>query len=489
MKVKKIIGITLLVLLFSLLDWTWDHHGITVEGNFESVYAQDRLYGKTIGIIPGRVVWNYNPNAVEWDGNLCWWEVEDFDQLTIQTMLQDSLGALVASEKPSEAWEAIFRYNNESRGKASPYLLGEEILIKVNRNGTEVDRPYTHPILLKSLLLSLVEEAGVSPENITVYDGNSIFPEDMVKLSSSGVLQGVEFSSILPSDLSEVAYVIDLVNFQGCNCGFSNGLASSQTLDLSNYLTQNKLEGDSLPLDTFTSDQLQKKTVLYMLDALITPAYTASIFLSQDPWAIDSVGRDFLTESMAFAGRDENIELIALSSTSNDGKESVQEKFENSKVLIAYFDPRHSLDQAVQIIAEKSGGDVFEIKTTQSYSEIYHTALDQTWQDQKDVICPEIFTKVDNMASYDIVFIAYSVLWRDLPEAVSLFLEDYDLSGKVIVPFCTYNNDGFERSFERVSEVLPEQVVLNGFSVDASTAWQSKEKIEAWLESLEIANK
>ena len=52
---------------------------------------------------------------------------------------------------------------------------------------------YTNPVLLKCLLRSLVNEAGVSPEDITVYDVSRIFPQYMVELCTGGELQGVHF--------------------------------------------------------------------------------------------------------------------------------------------------------------------------------------------------------------------------------------------------------------------------------------------------------
>ena len=52
---------------------------------------------------------------------------------------------------------------------------------------------YTNSVLIKALLISLVEEAGVSPEDITVYDVSRLFPDYMVELCTEGNLQGVHF--------------------------------------------------------------------------------------------------------------------------------------------------------------------------------------------------------------------------------------------------------------------------------------------------------
>lgn len=65
-------------------------------------------------------------------------------------------------------------------------LSGEKIAIKTNINGSGVvdndisgrtHMSYTNPVLLKTLLISLGEESGVSPADITVYDVYRLFPE------------------------------------------------------------------------------------------------------------------------------------------------------------------------------------------------------------------------------------------------------------------------------------------------------------------------
>ena len=50
---------------------------------------------------------------------------------------------------------------------------------------------------------------------------------------------------------------------------------------------------------------------------------------------------------------------------------------------------------------------------------------------------PAISNKVKNMEDYDVVFVGFPIWWYVAPTIINTFLEQYDLSGKTVVPFAT----------------------------------------------------
>lgn len=323
---------------------------------YDGVYPQHEPYGKGIGAMPGRVVWTYDSDSVDWDGEGCWWQLNNFDEAVIQRMVDASIASLGGKDNAKDGWTALFQAHNGGSG----YTAGEKIAIKANINGSgvydddtsgETRMSYTNPVLLKALLTSLVEDAGVAPSDITVYDVSRLFPDYMVELCTSGNLRGVNFvgrnngvadedASILwshqfsgkvnylPTCVTEAKYVINFANLKGHSygitlCGknhfgsFINGntMRPPEGANLHQWLTQNEMGIYSPLVDLKANANLGGKTVLYMLDALIcAPSegasitgenshwqqapfngdYTSSVFVSQDPVAIDSVGADFL---------------------------------------------------------------------------------------------------------------------------------------------------------------------------------------------------
>ena len=143
----------------------------TVLAEVGSVYPEHEPYGTGVGAKPGRVVWFHDKDSVEWDGNGYWWETGNFNEDAVQKMVDDSIASLASKEDVETGWDALFSANNSARGKEAAYVRGEKIAIKANINGSgvfddddsgETKMSYTNPVLLKCLLRSLVNEAGVS---------------------------------------------------------------------------------------------------------------------------------------------------------------------------------------------------------------------------------------------------------------------------------------------------------------------------------------
>lgn len=225
-----------------------------------------------------------------------------------------------------------------------------------NDNSGHTRMSYTNPVLLKALLTSLVRDAGVAPADITVYDVSRLFPAYMVDLCTKGELKGIRFVgrdtgaadrerpihwsysfrgavNYLPTCVTQAEYVINFANLKGHSygitlCGknhfgsFINGneMRPPEGANLHQFLTMDRMSVYSPLVDLMANYELGNKTVLYMLDALIcAPSegdditganarwmqspfnghYTSSVFVSQDPVAIDSVGADFLMNEPA----------------------------------------------------------------------------------------------------------------------------------------------------------------------------------------------
>ncbi len=335
---------------------------------YDGNYPQHEAYGTGIGAMPGRVVWSYNPDSVAWDGSGYWWEAEHFNEAVILEMVNGSIASLGGKDTAKDGWNALFLANNNARSKDGGYLQGERIAIKANINGSgvygddtsgETQMSYTNPVLLKVLLVSLVEEGGVNPSEITVYDVSRLFPDYMVEMCTAGELSGVQFVgrndgvadestpinwshqfsgkvNYLPTCVTEATYLINLANLKGHSygitlCGknhfgsFINGntMRPPEGANLHQWLTKSEMGIYSPLVDLMANADLGGKTVLYMLDAFICApsegasiteensrwyqapfngGYTSSIFVSQDPVAIDSVGADFLNNEPTVTG-------------------------------------------------------------------------------------------------------------------------------------------------------------------------------------------
>lgn len=157
------------------------------------------------------------------------------------------------------------------------------------------------------------------------------------------------------------------------------------------------------------------------------------------------------------------------------------EEVGGGKRLVAYFSASGVTARAARSLAQVAGADLFEIVPEEPY-----TAADLDWRnrrsrsslEEKDPSArPAVGGRVDNMDAYDTVFVGFPIWWGHEPAIVDAFLEQYDLSGKTVVPFATSGGSGAGGSDRRLraacpaaGELLPVKLV-NGMGEGALDTW------------------
>lgn len=153
----------------------------------------------------------------------------------------------------------------------------------------------------------------------------------------------------------------------------------------------------------------------------------------------------------------------------------------SGKTLVAYFSYSGNTKSVAEKIAEKTGADIFVIDTTYDYPEEYNAVIEQAQQEKRENARPELNATVDNMADYDTVFIGYPNWWGDMPMVVYSFLDEYDLSGKMIIPFCTHGGSGLSGTVSSIKNAEPNADVKEGLAIRDNALDSSDSAIESWL--------
>ena len=147
--------------------------------------------------------------------------------------------------------------------------------------------------------------------------------------------------------------------------------------------------------------------------------------------------------SSAEAGQSGVADTPDLSMTDEENLQPDIDNPQKSNVLIAYFSrtgenygvgyiERGNTSIVADIIAEQTGGDLFEIRTLSAYPDNYDEATEVAKQEQDVNARPELADNLEDISDYNVIFIGYPIWWSDMPMAVYTFLESHDLSGKTI---------------------------------------------------------
>lgn len=158
-----------------------------------------------------------------------------------------------------------------------------------------------------------------------------------------------------------------------------------------------------------------------------------------------------------------------------------------SKILVAYFSYQGHTRQVADWIQQQAGGDIFEIQPATSYSSDYDTTEAQAKREQQEKARPKLKTQVNNMDDYDVVFVGYPNWFNNMPMPVFTFLEQYNFSGKTIIPFCTNGGNGFGNGVKDMKSTLPNSKFLEGIQIRDNNVESSKDKVTQWINGLNLA--
>ena len=134
-----------------------------------------------------------------------------------------------------------------------------------------------------------------------------------------------------------------------------------------------------------------------------------------------------------------------------------------------------------EMAQEVTGGDLFFIETVEKYPAEYRGTTDQAKTEQNDDARPELLSHVENMDAYDTIVLIYPNWWGTLPQSVFTFLEEYDFSGKTILPLCTHEGSRLGRSESDIASICPDARLLDGLSVKGSDAGSAQTEVEEWI--------
>ena len=135
------------------------------------------------------------------------------------------------------------------------------------------------------------------------------------------------------------------------------------------------------------------------------------------------------------------------------------------------------------IIKDLVPADTFKIEMKNPYSPVYMTCIEEDKKDLRAKARPELVSMPESIDEYDTVILAYPNYWGTMPMAVYTFLENFDFSGKTILPLCTNEGSGMGSSEREIKKTCPGAVVKKGLPITGSAAASSKSSVERWLKA------
>jgi flavodoxin len=156
-------------------------------------------------------------------------------------------------------------------------------------------------------------------------------------------------------------------------------------------------------------------------------------------------------------------------------------KGKDPKMLVLYYSLTSNTKTVAQEIATRLHADIEEITLVEPYDTAFQATIDRCKADREKGISPEINPLKSKVADYDVVFIGYPIWFGTYAPPIATLLDKIDLSGKTVVPFCTFGSGGLESSAKDLAAKQPKATIRQGYGVRAARLDAVPKEVEDFL--------
>ena len=137
-----------------------------------------------------------------------------------------------------------------------------------------------------------------------------------------------------------------------------------------------------------------------------------------------------------------------------------------------------------EFIQNAVGGDLFEIETTKQYSQDHFKMIEEAKKEMHSGQKAQPKRWLDDLETYDVVFVGYPIWWGTYPPIINTFLEHYNLEGKTIIPFSTSEGSGILNTVDELRSVCKGATVTEALPIRGSKARSSENEVANWAKKM-----
>lgn len=185
-------------------------------------------------------------------------------------------------------------------------------------------------------------------------------------------------------------------------------------------------------------------------------------------------------ESSAATTEEDSAEAGSEAETDGDGTQG--------KTLVVYFSATGNTERVAEVIADTTGGELFELEPVDPYTDEDlnynddNSRVSQEYADESLRNVELVADTVDDWQDVERIYIGYPVWWGIAAWPINTFVEANDFTGKTVIPFCTSASSGLGDSGELLAQLAGTGDWQEGMRFRSSV---SDEDVVAWVESLE----
>lgn len=176
--------------------------------------------------------------------------------------------------------------------------------------------------------------------------------------------------------------------------------------------------------------------------------------------------------------------VVAMSTAScGSKKEAETAEQKTPKMLVVYYSQLGNTKAVAQEIATKVGADIEAIEAVKPYDGDFDATIARCMQEREAGTVVEINPVKANVSDYDIIFVGAPVWFGVFAPPMLTYLNQVDLSGKKVVPFCTFGSGGLESSTQDLAERQPKADIMPGYGVREARMEAMPKEVDQFLKA------
>lgn len=177
------------------------------------------------------------------------------------------------------------------------------------------------------------------------------------------------------------------------------------------------------------------------------------------------------------------------SDSRNEEKQTEAKSVEvsSSKPAVVYFSQTGATKKVAEEFAKQVGVTTTELKMVKAYPSSYDSTIAAVGQERKTKEWPALENAKMDLSAVDTLYLGYPIMFGSFAPPIYTFLDSNDLSGKVVVPFCTYGSGGRKASASEIKALEPSANVLLSFGISNRRVNDDEVKLSEEVSSF-IAN-
>lgn len=170
--------------------------------------------------------------------------------------------------------------------------------------------------------------------------------------------------------------------------------------------------------------------------------------------------------------------FVACSGTKTETAQAQnQVQVQTSKSVVVFFSQTGTTKTVANEFQKQLGADAVELKMVTPYPSTYDSTIAVTRAERESKTWPALENARLNLDQYDTVYLGYPIMYGTFAPPIYTFLDSNDLSGKVVVPFCTYGSGGRKASSAELKTLEPNANVTLSFGMSNKRVNSSEVKV------------